>query len=64
MIASIETPLALLEKPMEIVRFDAIESSQMSLGLVPKVFAPVDVISPVREELGMIDEHVMEFCDA
>ena len=63
MVASIEAPFALLEKPMEIVRFDAIESSQMSLGLVPKVFDPVDVISPVGEELGMIDAHVMEFCD-
>lgn len=48
---------------MKIVRFDAIESSQMSFGLVPKVFDPVDVISPVGEELGMIDAHVMKFCD-
>jgi len=63
MVASIEAPFALLEKPMKIVRFDAIESSQMSFGLVPKVFDPVDVISPVGEELGMIDAHVMKFCD-
>jgi hypothetical protein len=54
MVASIEAPFTLLEKPMKIVRFDAIESSQMSFGLVPKVFDPVDVISPVGEELGMI----------
>ena len=51
MVASIEAPFALLEKPMKIVRFDAIESSQMSFGLIPKVFDPVDVISPVEEEL-------------
>jgi hypothetical protein len=63
MVASIEAPFALLEKPMKIVRFDAIESSQMSFGLVPKVFDRVDVISPVGEELGMIDAHVMKFCD-
>jgi hypothetical protein len=63
MVASIEAPFALLEKPMKIVRLDAIESSQMSFGLVPKVFDPVDVISPVGEELGMIDAHVMKFCD-
>ena len=63
MVASIEAPFTLLEKPMKIVRFDAIESSQMSFGLVPKVFDPVDVISPVGEELGMIDAHVMKFCD-
>jgi len=63
MVASIEAPFALLEKPMEIVRFDSIESSQMSFGLVPKVFDPADVISPVGEELVMIDAHVMKFCD-
>jgi hypothetical protein len=50
MVAPIEAPFELLEKPMKIVRFDAIESSQMSLGLVPKVFDPVDVISPVGED--------------
>jgi len=63
MVASIKTPFALLEKPMKIVRFDAIESSQMSLGLVLKVFDPVDAISPLGEELGMIDAHVMKFRD-
>ncbi len=42
MIAVIEVPLALLKKIMEIVRFDAIESSQISLGSVTKVFDPVD----------------------
>ena len=60
MVASIEAPFALLEKPVEIARFDAIESSQMSLGLVPEVFDPVDAISFFGEEFGMIDTHVME----
>ncbi len=63
MVASIEAPFALLEKPMKIARFDAIESSQMSFGLVPEVFDPVDVISLVGEEFGMVDAHVMEFGD-
>ena len=63
MVASIEAPFALLEKPMEIARFDAIESSQMSFGLVPEIFDPVDVISLVGEEFGMVDAHVMEFGD-
>jgi hypothetical protein len=35
----------------------------MSLGLVLKAFDPVDVISPLSEELGMLDAHVMKFCD-
>jgi hypothetical protein len=63
MVASIEAPFAFLGKPMEIARFDAIESSQMSFGLVPKIFDPVDVISLVGEEFGMVDAHVMEFGD-
>ena len=60
MVASIATPFTLLDKSMEIVRLDAIESSQMPFGLVPKVFDPVDVISPACEEIGMVDAHVME----
>jgi hypothetical protein len=59
MVASIEVPLTLLGKPMKIVRLDAIESSQMSFGLVPKVFDPVGVSFPVGEELGMIDAQCM-----
>ena len=55
MVASIEAPFTLLlEKPMKIVRFDAIESSQMSFGLVPKVLDSIDVISSVCEEFGMV----------
>jgi len=49
MVASIDVPFALIEKPMKIVRFDAIASSTISFGLVPKVFDAVDVISPVEE---------------
>jgi hypothetical protein len=47
MVASIEAPFALLEKPVEIVGFDPIESAEMSFGLIPKVFNSVDVILPV-----------------
>jgi hypothetical protein len=54
-VASIEAPFALFEKPIKIVWFDAIESSQISFGLVPKVFDPVDVIFPTGEVLEMID---------
>ena len=60
MVASISTPFAPLDKVMKIVRHDAIESSQTSFGWVPKVFDPVDVISPACEEIGMVDAHVME----
>ena len=60
MVASIATPFALLDKAMEIVRLDAFESSQMSVGLVSKVFDQVDVIPPVCEEIGLVDAPVME----
>ena len=59
MVASIEAPFTLLEKPMKIILCDTIESSQMSFGLVPKVFDPVGVSFPVGEELGMIDAQCM-----
>jgi hypothetical protein len=60
MVASIEAPFALLEEPIEAFLFDAIESSQMTLGLIPKVFNAVNVISLVGEELGVVDAHVMK----
>jgi hypothetical protein len=31
----------------------------MTLRLIPKIFASIDVISSVCEELGMIDPHMM-----
>ena len=43
--------------------WNIIKSAHIPLGLVPKVFDPVDVISPVGEEFGMVDAHVMEFGD-
>ena len=45
MVTSIETPLTFFQKPVEIVKLDAIEAAHVPLGLVPKVFDAVDVVS-------------------
>ena len=60
MVASVEAPFALLEEPVEAFLFDAIEPTQMTLGLIPEVFNAINVIAPVGEELGVVDAHVME----
>ena len=48
MVAAIEASFALLEKPVGFAWFDAIKSSEMSLGLIPKVFDAIDVIPSIR----------------
>ena len=60
MVASVEAPFALLEEPVEALFFDAIESTQMTLGLIPEVFNAINVVSLVGEELGVVDSHVAE----
>ena len=45
MVASIEAPFALLEEPVKMFRLNTVEASQVSFGLVPKVFHPVDMIA-------------------
>jgi hypothetical protein len=57
MVAAIEASFALLEKPVGIVWFDATKSSEMSLGLIPKVFDAIDVIPSIRKELEVVDSH-------
>ncbi len=60
MVASIEAPFALLEEPVKAFFFDAIESTQMTLGLIPEVFNAINVVALVGEELGVVDPHVAE----
>ena len=44
MVASIEAPLTLLQKPVEVLLFDAVEFTHLPLGLVPEILDAVDVI--------------------
>ena len=49
MVASIEAPLALLQKPVKMYQLDAIKTSQVTLRLVPETLNPVDMIGRVNE---------------
>ena len=52
MAVTVETPVTLFQKPVKAVLGDAVEAAQVPLGLTPKVFNPVDVLT------AFIDEHV------
>ena len=60
MVATIEAPFALLQKPVEVIGFDAIELTQMTLGLVPEVLDSVDVIFSISKESGVVDSPVVK----
>ena len=59
MIAAIEAPFALLQKPVKVVRRDAIEPTHMPLRLVPEVLDPLDVMPALaHEDLAVVDASV------
>ena len=45
MVASIEAPFTLLEKPVKILLFDAVIFSKDPFRLIPEVLDAVDVVS-------------------
>lgn len=47
----IKSPLAFLQKQGEVFGWDAIKSSHVAFGLVPKVLNPVDMVLPVGKQL-------------
>ena len=51
MVASIEAPFALLEKPIKVLLFDAVEAAHVALGLVPKILDPIDMIFLLGKEV-------------
>ena len=42
---------------------DAVVTAEMALGLVPKIFNPVDVVAVLGEQFRVIDPDVMEVRD-
>lgn len=61
MTAAIEAPFALLQKPVEVIRRDAIEPTQMPLCLVPEVLNPIDVMPALwHEDLAVVDASVVK----
>jgi hypothetical protein len=53
----------LFKKKLKVWFMNASKLGLPSLGDAPKVLDSVDVISPVGEDLGMINPHVMKFCE-
>ncbi len=60
MVASVEAPFALLEKPIKALLFDAVEPAHVALGLVPEILDSIDVIFLIGEEFRVVDPTVME----
>ena len=59
--AVIETPLALLQKQVEVCLRDAVVAPQMPLRLVPEIFDPIDVSTAVDKRPLVVDPLVTEF---
>jgi hypothetical protein len=59
-VAAIEAPITLLEKPIKVLLFDAVEPAHVALGLVPKVLDSIDVIPLISEEPRVVDAAVVE----
>ena len=51
MVASIEAPFTLLEKPVKILLFDAIKFAHMPLRLIPEILDAIDVIFTSGKQL-------------
>ncbi len=63
-VAAIEAPLTFLQKPVKVVRCEAIEPTQMPLGLVPEVLDAVNVMPALRHKgLAMVHTPVMKLRD-
>ena len=50
MVASVEAPFALLQKPVKVIFLYAIKATQMALRLVPEILDSIDVILLIGEE--------------
>ena len=60
MVASVEAPFAILEEPVKALLFDAIEPTQMMLGLIQEASKAINMIFPLGEELGVVDSHLVK----
>src|ERR1035437_266073 len=56
----IETPLALLQVEVKVGGGDAVETTHMTLGLIPEVLDAVDVVLLIGEQFGVVDAVVLE----
>ena len=51
MVASIEAPFTFFQKPVKVVLLNAVKLAHMSLGLVPKILNPVDVVATISKQV-------------
>ena len=58
MVSSIESPFTLLQKPVKISTFYPVKSAHMTLGLVPEVLDPIDVILLISKQLRVVDTYM------
>ena len=58
MIASIESPFKLLQKPVTISACYPIKSAPMTLGLVPEILDPIDGILLIGKQLRVVDTYM------
>ena len=56
----VETPFTLLQVEVKVGGGDAIETTHMTLGLIPEVLDAVDVVLLIGEQLGVVDAIVLE----
>ncbi len=59
MVAFAEAPFALLEEPVKTFFSDAIESTQMTLGLIPEVFYPVYMVVFRLSKMSLVIDSMM-----
>ena len=60
MISSTRAPFTLLQKPVKIIGFDPVKPAHVTLGLVPEILDPIDVITLIGEQLRVVDTHMLE----
>jgi hypothetical protein len=53
--ANIESPLALFQEQIEVFSGNAVELTQMSFGLIPKVFNSVNMVMVFCKQLAVIN---------
>ena len=63
MIACVEAPLALLEKPIKVILLDAVKFTHVALGLVPEILDTIDVIMLIGKQLEVSDTVMPELGD-
>ena len=56
----VETPFALLQVEVKVGGGDAVETTHMTLGLIPEVLDAIDVVLLIGEQLGVVDAVVLE----